>query len=675
MPRADGHGASPETLRTDFEAGLSFALDAFQAKAFDALDAHRSVLVAAPTGSGKTLVAEYAIARALSEGAKVFYTTPIKALSNQKYHDLQDEYGTQQVGLLTGDNSVNAHAPIVVMTTEVLRNMIYSQSSSLDGLRYVILDEVHYLQNRSRGPVWEEVIIHLPLHVDLVCLSATVSNAEEFADWIQTVRGETSVVIEAHRPVELVHLYTVGARGQTGIDIMETFVDGDVTQPNPEAARLDRQSTHGSRGDRQGRGRGRYVTPWRSEIIERLFDDDLLPAITFIFSRAGCDGAVDQCVAAGLRLTTPVEREHIRRIAEQHTAQLADDDLDVLGYDAWLTALELGFAAHHAGMVPPMKEAVEEAFAAGLVKAVFATETLALGINMPARTVVIEKISKFTGERHEFLTAGEYTQLAGRAGRRGIDTVGYVLVCWNPFVAFEQVAKLAAQRTYALTSSFRPTYNMAANLVRRYQPEEAHRLLNLSFAQYRSNREVVAIERRLEKARTELAGARRAAHCDAGDIAEYRALCAQLVVASNHASGPTRVQRAIESLKPGDIITTGHGRARVVVLSLEQRHETRVLAVGANRKLVRLRRDDFDTPPTALGHIESSRAIFAPQRHISTVCRGPAAQVARGAQQSQIARRSITAEQSRRRRALGSSRSRAPVADDRHCRASTPWPP
>ncbi len=223
--------------------------------------------------------------------------------------------------------------------------------------------------------------------------------------------------------------------------------------------------------------------------------------------RAGCDQAVDQCLAAGLRLTTSTERRDLRRIAERHIEALSDDDLDVLGYDSWLTGLEAGLAAHHAGMVPPMKEAVEEAFAAGLLKVVFATETLSLGINMPARSVVIEKLSKFTGEHHEFLTPGEYTQLAGRAGRRGIDDVGYVVVLWNPFVAFEQVAGLASRRTYALTSSFRPTYNMAANLVRRYPPDQARHLLNLSFAQFHADRDVVSMERQLERAKEQLARA------------------------------------------------------------------------------------------------------------------------------------------------------------------------
>ena len=435
--------------RSAFEAGLGIELDPFQVRAFDALDAGSSVLVAAPTGAGKTLVAEYAIHRALAEGGKVFYTTPLKALSNQKYGDFSRAYGRHRVGLLTGDNAVNGDAPIVVMTTEVLRNMIYAGSPALADLRYVVLDEVHYLQNRYRGAVWEEVIIHLAPDVDLVCLSATVSNAEEFADWIATVRGHTAAIIEERRPVELTNLYAIADRASGDITVLPTFVrtPGGERRPNPDAARYDARGNE--RGGR-GRPRTRLTAPRRSELVGLLREESMLPVITFIFSRNACDDAVQQCLAAGLRLTDADERRTLRKIADARSAPLTDDDLDALGYDDWLSGFENGIAAHHAGLVPPLKEAVEEAFAAGLVKAVFATETLSLGINMPARTVVIEKLSKFTGEHHEFLTPGEYTQLTGRAGRRGIDPEGYAVVCWNPFVPFDQVAGLASRRTSAL---------------------------------------------------------------------------------------------------------------------------------------------------------------------------------------------------------------------------------
>ncbi|MBM3674330.1 MAG: DEAD/DEAH box helicase [Actinobacteria bacterium] len=600
--------------RSAFEAGCDFALDPFQRRSLDALDAGRSVLVAAPTGSGKTLVAEYAVALALASGTKAYYTTPLKALSNQKYADLVRVHGPANVGLLTGDNAINGDAPVVVMTTEVLRNMIYAGSDTLERLRYVVLDEVHYLQNPYRGPVWEEVIIHLPLTVDLVCLSATVSNAEEFADWIRTVRGETVAIIEERRPVELTNLYAAAERGG-GLHVLPTFSSGPGGEfrPNPEATRLDERN--GGRGPRgaPGRPRSRLATPRRVEIVEWLAEQAMLPAITFIFSRAACDDAVRQCLAAGVRLTTRDERRELRRIADDRTGALSTDDLAALGYDEWRAGLEAGLAAHHAGMVPPMKEAVELAFGAGLVKAVFATETLSLGINMPARTVVIEKLSKFTGEHHEFLTPGEYTQLTGRAGRRGIDDRGYAVVLWNPFVPFDQVAGLASRRTYALTSSFRPTFNMAANLVSRYAAEEAHHLLNLSFAQYRADRDVVGLERRLERSQEALARQRDLACCERGDLDEYRALLRARDETRHDPQRARRVTEAIDRLRPGDVVRARRGGSAAVVLKHEgSRRGARVLALGVNRNLVRLGAADFDEPPQRITTIEMPRQ-YAPR--------------------------------------------------------------
>ena len=551
------------------------------------------------------MVAEYAVAKALAEGGKTFYTTPLKALSNQKFGDLSRRHGPEKVGLLTGDNSINGDASVVVMTTEVLRNMIYAASSALDGLRYVVLDEVHYLQDRYRGPVWEEVIIHTPPEVDLVCLSATVSNAEEFAEWIQTVRGATTAVIEEKRPVTLNHLYMVGDREADELRLLPTFVDG---KPNPAAMRLESRPTHP--GDRwRASPRARLHTPRRAEVIDRLWDEGMLPAIYFIFSRAACDDAVKQCLDSGLRLTTPEEATAIRAIAEARTENLSEADLTVLGYGRWLAALEAGLASHHAGMVPPFKETVEACFSAGLVKAVFATETLALGINMPARSVVIEKLSKFTGERHEFLTPGEYTQLTGRAGRRGIDDIGYAVVLWSPYVPFDQVAGLASTRTYALKSSFRPTYNMATNLVRRYPPDAARHLLNLSFAQFTSDRDVVRLEAQVERTTTLLAAALNEATCELGDVAEYRRLLRE-----DDDGGPRRasarsgVVAALERVKPGDVLMVSGGKSggRVAVISTANRRgdDVRVGALTPDRRYLTLSARDFRFPPRTVGRVE-----------------------------------------------------------------------
>ncbi|HEU5108885.1 MAG TPA: DEAD/DEAH box helicase, partial [Micromonosporaceae bacterium] len=485
----------------EFARDLSFELDPFQSQACAALEQGHGVLVCAPTGAGKTVVGEFAVHLALAEGRKCFYTTPIKALSNQKYADLLARYGPETVGLLTGDTSVNGNAPVVVMTTEVLRNMIYAGSSTLDGLGYVVMDEVHYLADRFRGAVWEEVILHLPRWVRLVSLSATVSNAEEFGEWLVEVRGDTTVVVDEHRPVPLWQHMLVGGR------MLDLFAGADAdgeAKINPELLRraddVGRLQA-GWQGPRQ-RGRrppprgSRFRPPSRVDVVQRLDGAGLLPAIVFVFSRAGCDAAVVQCTRSGLRLNTDVEVEEIRRIVDSRTRELPDADLGVLGYWEWREALERGFASHHAGLLPAFKETVEELFVRGLVKVVFATETLALGINMPARTVVLERLVKYNGEAHVELTAGEYTQLTGRAGRRGIDVEGHAVVVWQPGVDPRQVAGLASTRTYPLRSSFRPGYNMAVNLVDRVGAEAARELLEQSFAQFQADRSVVGLARR-----------------------------------------------------------------------------------------------------------------------------------------------------------------------------------
>ena len=475
-------------LRQRFVRDIGFELDEFQLEAFDALDQGSSVLVAAPTGSGKTLVAEYAVAQALQAGKRAFYTTPLKALSNQKYGDFAAAYGVDRVGLLTGDISQHPGADVVVMTTEVLRNMIYSQPGRLGDLGCVVLDEVHYLEDRYRGSVWEEIILSAPPGVILVCLSATVANAEELAAWMASVRGEVAPIIEDRRPIELRQLYVIEDRRAGELAVLPTFVNG---QPNRRALELD------GRRDQLDRMRSRRsptspqrkpnsARPRRSDVIENFAHQELLPAIYFVFSRSGCEEAVRQCTDVGIRLTTAEERVEIREIADRHVAALSDADLKLLNYTRFRTAAEAGIAAHHAGLVPAFREAVEELFSKALVKVVFATETLALGINMPARSVIIEALSKFSGEGHEDLTAGEYTQLTGRAGRRGIDEVGYAAVLFSPHHSFGDVAALAASRSGRLTSSFRPTPNMAVNLVRRHSRDAAYRLVRSSFAQYQS---------------------------------------------------------------------------------------------------------------------------------------------------------------------------------------------
>lgn len=584
---------------------LGFALDPFQEAALDALDAGQSVLVAAPTGAGKTVVAEYAVATSLDAGRRAFYTTPIKALSNQKYHDLGDRHGAANVGLLTGDNAINGDAPIVVMTTEVLRNMIYEGSTALDALDVVVLDEVHYLRDPYRGPVWEEVIIHAPAHVRLVCLSATVSNADDVAAWLGAVRGPTAWVVEEQRPIALHHLYAIGDRGAEHLHLLPVFAKG---RPNPAVSRIAADVPRHKRGRPPETRRPRRLhTPHRIELVDRLAGERLLPAIYFIFSRAGCAEAVDACVAAGVRLTTAEDAARIRSIVAAHVDHLSDDDLVALDYDRFLTGLQAGVAAHHAGMVPPFKEAVEACFVEGLLGVVFATETLALGINMPARSVVIERLVKWDGERRQMLTPADYTQLTGRAGRRGIDDVGHAVVLWSPWVTFDQVAGLAASRSYRLISAFRPTYNMAANLVRRYDPAEAHRLLNQSFAQFQADADIVWIETRLRDLDARRAELWASAACDRGDVEEYAALRRAERARARSAPRTPAATGAVSQLRPGTVIALpgDPGGRPVVVLTVSERKggTVRITAVTGRGRRVHIGGADLDRGVNVLGRI------------------------------------------------------------------------
>ncbi len=488
--------AAGADVRSRVLGRLGFALDEFQRDAFDALDAGHSVLVSAPTGSGKTVVADYAVARTLAAGARAFYTTPLKALSNQKFSELAGIYGPGSVGLLTGDVAHRPDGRVVVMTTEVLRNMLFTRSPQLAGLGLVVLDEVHYLQDPYRGSVWEEVIILTPPPVVFVCLSATVSNAGELGDWIASVRGPTDVVVEQKRPVELVNHVAWADRRSRRVELVPVLADGKL---HPRAIALDQRAAAARRRP-HGAHQPRLKGPRRSELVEALDERAMLPVIVFIFSRAACDDAVRQCLSDGVRLTSGDERAEIRRRCEDHTDGLSDDELRVLGYGEWSACLEAGLASHHAGLIPAFRETVEDCFAAGLLKVVFATETLSLGINMPARTVVIERLTKVRGETRSGLTSGEYAQMTGRAGRRGLDPVGHAVVVWTPGVSAAQVAALATSPAPDLRSSFRPTYNLAVNLVRRYPPDQVHYVLDRSFAQFLDSRHRDALSRRLDSA-------------------------------------------------------------------------------------------------------------------------------------------------------------------------------
>ena len=513
MAAAKVRASHPLTIK--FSDSFDFPLDEFQIQSLHCVEDGRGLLVAAPTGAGKTVVGEFAAFLALEQGKKCFYTTPIKALSNQKFAEFVAKFGEENVGLLTGDTNINSEAPILVMTTEVLRNMLYAGSSTLTNLQSVVMDEVHYLADKFRGAVWEEVLIHLMESVQVISLSATVSNAEEFGEWLGTVRGGTDVIVSEIRPIPLYQHVLIGNR------LVDLFKEpGKI---NPELLALERESMRKIKVPRHRRERFDESENKlsRPEIIETLDRQGLLPAITFIFSRAACDAAVKQCVFSGLRLTNTEERKLIVETASRLNANLAQEDLDILGYDEWLDALERGIAAHHAGLLPSFKETVEDLFKRGLVKAVFATETLALGINMPAKTVILEKLTKWNGEAHVPITPGEYTQLTGRAGRRGIDIEGNAIVQWSPTNDSAMVAGLASTRTYPLRSSFTPTYNMAINLIHRFGRERARGSLESSFAQFQADRAVVGLVRQIKKNEVVVSELMDDVNCHLGDFSEY----------------------------------------------------------------------------------------------------------------------------------------------------------
>ncbi|HIT76674.1 MAG TPA: DEAD/DEAH box helicase, partial [Candidatus Avipropionibacterium avicola] len=566
------------------------------------------------------------------------------------YHDLVARHGADKVGLLTGDSSVNGEAPVVVMTTEVLRNMLYAGSSTLTGLGFVVMDEVHYLGDRFRGAVWEEVIIGLPESVQMVALSATVSNAEEFAEWLGEVRGDVQVVLSERRPVPLFQHVMAGRklhdlfaheaptaqvlpsdrRAEVNPSLVQIAksesraVRDDARRPRGRSGKGKRRPGHGSgayggAAHRDHRQRGPRLTPSRAAMVTTLERANLLPAIVFIFSRAGCDAAVRQMVTADVCLTDQREQQAIRRIAARHIEGLTDADLAALEWPIFAEGLERGIAAHHAGLLGTFKECVEELFLAGLTKVVFATETLALGINMPARSVVLEKLVKYNGEAHVDITPGEYTQLTGRAGRRGIDVEGHAVVLWQPGLDPRSVAGLASRRTYPLRSSFSPTYNMAVNMVQRVGRERARNLLELSFAQFQSDRSVVGLARRVAR-NTEAAEQLWAQiRCDVGDFHEYAQLREEISRVESEAASQRKADRraeaidAVRSFVRGDVVLVPAGKSSGWAVVLEaarsgERNDPRPQVMTEQKHVRRLSMTDFPVP------VEPSARVKVPRQ-------------------------------------------------------------
>lgn len=576
---------------------LDFPLDDFQWQALAAIDNGAGVLVAAPTGAGKTVVGQYAAYRAVKDGVRTMYTTPIKALSNQKYHDFCAIFGAENVGILTGDTVINPSAPIVVMTTEVLRNMLYRDASDLADVRYVVMDEVHYLADRSRGPVWEEVMILLPERVSVISLSATVSNAEEFGAWLSEVRGETAVIVSEVRPVPLhQHLYLR----------RQLFDLTNPKKPRRANPRIYRNLPNPQRG-------GRPPRPLRRDIIAAIAAEGLLPAIYFIFSRQGCEDAVSQLARSDLELTSRAEAQEIEAVINHHCRNLSESDRSAIGYRDFVRAAARGFAAHHAGMLPLLKECVEQLFVAGLLRVVCATETLALGINMPAKAVVLESLIKWDGTSHVMLSAGQYTQLIGRAGRRGIDVEGHAVVVWDPRVEVDTLVGLASTRTYPLNSAFRPTYSMAVNLLSWLDKKRAVGILESSFAQFQTDRKVAHLAARVRREEEALAGYGEALHCQCGDYTEYLRLQEELTQAEKRARSRRRadaMQQAFKALRPGAVIDYRFGRQthRGVIVGVNQGRGGIVLSLVDGRGIRRMMvADDFHEPPRLAGTLELKR--------------------------------------------------------------------
>ncbi|MFN7897269.1 MAG: DEAD/DEAH box helicase, partial [Cyanobacteriota bacterium] len=473
-----------------------FALDAFQLEAIDALNIGHSVVVSAPTGSGKTLVGEYAIHRALAHGRRVFYTTPLKALSNQKLRDFRSQFGTENVGLLTGDLSVNREAGIVVMTTEIFRNMLYAEidhpdDDPLADVEAVVLDECHYMNDSQRGTVWEESIIHCPPPIQLVALSATVANAGQLTDWIERVHGPTRLVLSDHRPVPLAFSFC-SAKG------LHPLLNEAGTGLHPNCKVWRPPKTTRRKGPREPRPPQPEAPPI-GFVVAQMAQRDMLPAIYFIFSRRSCDRALRDL--SKLCLVNPAEQALIRARLDAYVAATPDAVRDGEHADALLR----GIASHHAGVLPAWKELIEELFQQALVKVVFATETLAAGINMPARTTVISALSKRTERGHRPLMGSEFLQMAGRAGRRGLDDQGYVVTVQSRFEGVREAGELATSPADPLVSQFTPSYGMVLNLLQRYDLNKAKELVERSFGRYLATLDLADDEARIGELRLQLA--------------------------------------------------------------------------------------------------------------------------------------------------------------------------
>jgi superfamily II RNA helicase len=538
------------TITTLLQEIFPFPLDGFQLQAVDSLNAGRSVVVCAPTGSGKTLIGEYAIHRATRQGRRVFYTTPLKALSNQKFRDFRTEFGQENVGLLTGDISINRDAPVVVMTTEIFRNMLYGTrigeaGSSMMGVEAVVLDECHYMNDKQRGTVWEESIIYCPPHIQLVGLSATVANSQQLTDWISLVHGPTDLIYSDYRPVPL-EFHFVSPKG------IAPLLDPNTAKLNPKL------KSHRPPGSRK-----QDDVPSIGFVVSKLAEREMLPAIYFIFSRRGCDKAV-------------ADMSTLRLVNEEESARLKiriDEFLDKNPEAARAGQVEplyKGVAAHHAGILPAWKVLVEELFTQGLIKVVFATETLAAGINMPARTTVISSLSKRTDQGHRLLTASEFLQMAGRAGRRGKDVVGYVVSTQTRFEGAKEASDFATSAPDPLVSQFTPTYGMVLNLLKTHTLDEARELVERSFGQFTKTLHLQPQQQSINNIKQELSQLQESLGKVDGDIlGDYETAHSQLKLDQNQLKN---LQLYAEQIHTGQVSKLLPAALPGTILSLKGKH-------------------------------------------------------------------------------------------------------
>ncbi len=584
----------------DSYAARGITLDDFQVEACSALGEGEDVLVCAPTGAGKTVVAHFGVNLALASSTRCIYTAPIKALSNQKYTELLTRVGKENVGLLTGDETLNRDAPILVVTTEVLRNMLLHQAPEIAQIGYVVLDEVHFLADRERGPVWEEVILSLPENIRLISLSATIANYGEILEWLESVRGSTRLVVSSHRPVPLRQHVLVGSK-------LPPLYGSEREPSTALVAALRRLSERSTRTP--GGASPRLTGRDRRRIIRVLEKADMLPAIEFIFSRKGCDLAVRDLLRAGVTLTTVTQREEISRRIDALAATLSPSDRRVIRFDEARTALLAGYGAHHAGILPAMKTLTEELMAAGLLRLVYATGTLALGIDMPVRSVVLEELRRFDGEGFVDLSATEYTQLIGRAGRRGKDEVGHAIVVGTPDLDPWALASLGSGEVEPLLSAFQPSYNTVINLLAERSYDEARSLMGASLAQFQRNADVGHIEATAAKVRRRRAHEENTLQCSHGDILEYVRLRKAAGRASKSARKAAKreyahqIARSFERAQTGRIYAFSLAGELTYALTLSvEETRLRLLTVEGERRWLRL--SQLSSPLREIGEFE-----------------------------------------------------------------------